>query len=45
MTWMRFLGSLRDNQNRKWLGFVAIGITLVMYGAVADAQQTGKSSA
>jgi putative ABC transport system substrate-binding protein len=42
MTWMRFLGSLRDNQNRKWLGIVAIGITLVMYGAVADAQQTGK---
>src|SRR5262245_49480768 len=44
MTWMRFLGSLRDNQNRKWLGIVAIGITLAMYGAVAEAQQTGKIS-
>jgi putative ABC transport system substrate-binding protein len=45
--WMRSSSSRPDNrkskiQNLKWAGVVAIGFTLAICGAAADAQQTGK---
>jgi putative ABC transport system substrate-binding protein len=46
-SWMRWLNSPFDNlkskiQNRKWMGLSVIAFVLVVTGAVAQAQQTGK---
>jgi putative ABC transport system substrate-binding protein len=44
-SWSRFESSLSPNlkskiQNRKWVGIVAVGVTFMMCGAMATAQQT-----
>ena len=45
--WMRWLDSCSDNrkskiENPKWVGIFAIGVTLAMCGAVAEAQQQAR---